>query len=520
MSDFANSADLDEELESLEVVDDGPEASDHRPDTADAYGEDPPEPVEDTRIDRVALRRQIEDYYLPTQLVDAILEMGGIPESSEVTLVGIGFIDIADYTYLSQFLSPQENQDVLNGLYTAFTGVLKRHGGYLNKLEGDSLMFHYGGNIDPRVRNMDDAEAKRYIAKELFYTCVEMQRVCALFNQANERFLVEGVSEEARDSLRRAFNIISTLRNTFELARNINALFQIRIRIGANIGKVTIGNFGPDGAKQWDVIGTAVIDAKRMESTAPVGGLRISGELYQALVETRVAEEYYTRFLREARLLRSYYRDITMEELFRFSEVEIKEKRGALFQTYSVQVTPNLPESIAKQVVDLINIGPAGADRVIDLLKYYRGNPYVINAIEDAFTQIGVVLRKRYILSTMYPLQFEAIERQFDGNVDAITEHVEAHFTLFALLEKLGRFQDIVKQPDSRGGADTEFVDYDRYMSAAETRIRAAYAESRKTMVQRAYFFNVVFPLVFASIRSSIIEYQIGAEELETLAGA
>ncbi|MFW5689541.1 MAG: adenylate/guanylate cyclase domain-containing protein, partial [Spirochaetota bacterium] len=265
----------------------------------------------DMHVDPQELRDEIQNYYLPTQLVDAIMEMGGIPTQSEVMLVGVGFIDIADYTYLSQFLSPQENQDVLNGLYTAFAGVLKRHGGYLNKIEGDSLMFHYGGNIDRRVKGMSDHEAENYISKELFHTCVEMQRVCALFNQANEKFLLEGASEDAQHALKKAFDIISTLRQSFELAKTINALFQIRIRIGANIGKVTIGNFGPDGAKQWDVVGTAVIDAKRMESTAPIGGLRISKALYDKLVENRVAEEYYDRFLREAMALGSYYRDIT-----------------------------------------------------------------------------------------------------------------------------------------------------------------------------------------------------------------
>ena len=46
---------------------------------------------------------------------------------------------------------------------------------------------------------------------------------------------------------------------------------------------MTVGNFGPEGAKQWDVIGVPVIKAKRMESTAPVGGYRISEELFEIL---------------------------------------------------------------------------------------------------------------------------------------------------------------------------------------------------------------------------------------------
>ena len=302
-----------------------------------------------------------------------------------------------------------------------------------------------------------------------------------------------------------------------ELAKTINAVFQIRIRIGANIGHVTIGNFGPDGAKQWDVVGNAVIDAKRMESTAPIGGLRISKELYDKLVETRVADEYYRRFLREALVLGSYYRDITRDDLFKYSEVLLKDKRGATFETYSVQVTPNLPESIAQQVSDLLAMGPSAVGRILKLLEYYRGNPYVINAIEDSFRDAGVVLRKHYMLETMYPLQLQAIHRQFDGNIEKITEHVDTHFSLYQILDRLGRFQDIVKQRTAGEDGSDEFTTYEAYMSEREHEIRAQYEASRKQMVQRAYFFNVVFPLVFESIRSSILEYQLEPEELETL---
>jgi len=442
-------------------------------------------------------------------------------DASEVSLVGVAFLDIADYTYLSQFLSPQENQDVLNGLYTAFAGVLNRHGGYLNKIEGDSLMFHYGGSIDPNVRGLSEAQAERYIARELFNSCVEMQRVSAQFNGANEGFLSQGVSSDARESLRKAFEIVSNLRSS-ELARSMAAVFQIRIRIGANIGRVTIGNFGPDGAKQVDVIGTAVIDAKRMESTAPVGGLRISETLYNTLVETHVAQEYFARFRREAEIYNSYYKSISQDELYKFSEVLLKDKRGATFRTYSVQVTPNLPESVADQVKSLIDMGASGAERVIKLIQYYRGNQYVMNAIEDTFRDrsINIVLRKRFILETMYPLQFKALEQQFDGNVAQIAEHVDQHFSLYELLDKLGRFQDIVKEKADWESIEADFSDYESYMGARERDIRGRYEVSKKHMIQRAYFFNVVFPLVFESIRSSILEYQQVPEELEMLSGA
>ena len=113
--------------------------------------------------------------------MDAIVDAGGIHTKSKETKIAIGFLDISHYTFLSQFLSPPENQTVLNGLYSAFHWVLKKHGGYLNKIEGDSLMFHYGGPIDPHVKDLDEDEAEKRNARELFYTCVELQRISSLF---------------------------------------------------------------------------------------------------------------------------------------------------------------------------------------------------------------------------------------------------------------------------------------------------------------------------------------------------
>ena len=175
----------------------------------------------------IHFRKELEEYFLPKQLVDAVFDLGEIPKSSEETIIGIGFIDIADYTFLSKFLSPMENQSVLNGLYTAFNWVLKRHGGYLNKIEGDSIMFHFGGLLDPKVRGLNEKEVTQYIARELFYTCVEMQRVCGLFNQANDKFIYGDVDLTTRDTLQRAFDIISTLRNNLELSSAMNALLKI-----------------------------------------------------------------------------------------------------------------------------------------------------------------------------------------------------------------------------------------------------------------------------------------------------
>lgn len=466
------------------------------------------------------LRSQIEEFYLPRQLVDAILDVGGIPRESEEAEIGIGFIDIANYTFLSKFLTPKENQEVLNGLYTAFNSVLRRHGGYLNKIEGDSLMFHYGGVIDSYARktpNRDDI--RLYIARELFYTCVEMQRVSVHFNNADARFLDDSASATDRRALEHAFEIMKRLRSDDAVSNPLSAMFQIRIRVGANLGEVTIGNFGPEGARQWDVIGMPVIDAKRMESTAPIGGLRISKRYYEILDTHGIADEYYRRFKREAEVLGSRYAKMSKEELFAIRTVIVHEKSNANYDTCSIQVNPSLPEQIASQVAALLEHNRYGAEQIVDLIRYYRGNRYAIEAIEDVLKQKGVLIRKTDAYELMYPKRFSRMVEDA-GNDRAVLERDLAESTrLFDLLNKLGHYQDIINRPSNDTVEQVPYSSYDDYLRLSRDKRVQLYEAMKIEMAQRAYFHNVVFPMVFASIFAAILEYQTGEEDLELLTG-
>ncbi len=470
---------------------------------------------ESQRADReVKLRKDIEDYYLPKQLVDAILENGEIPKNSVEMIVGIGFIDIADYTYLSKFLSPKENQIILNGLYAAFNWVLKRHGGYLNKIEGDSIMFHFGGLIDPKIKGLSVDEQSNYISKELFYTCIEMQRVCFLFNEANDKFLYGNDDDETIDAVQNAYSIIGMLRTSAELSSSINALFQIRIRVGANIGEVTMGNFGPTGAKHWDVVGVPVIKAKRMEATAPVGGFRISEEMYRILEKTGVVDSYYDRFRREAQALFGCYKDIKKEELFSFGKVLLKDKKNAEFATYSIQVNPGLPEAIARQVDLLLEKGREGVDRIIQLLQYYRGNKFVINSVESVFTKKAVELRKADILKLIMPKKFARFVEAAGGEEDKARPRIEEEYSLFRLFERLGEMQDKIKSEPLLEVDTSIFTDYASYMKRKTLQVKEIYKLKGKYVTQRTYFFNYIYPMVFDSIKASVYEYQARFEEL------
>ncbi len=448
------------------------------------------------------LMQSIEEFYLPKHLVKAIYDIGHIPAHSREGEVGVGFIDIADYTHLSKFLSPKENQTLLNGLYTAFQIVLDRHGGFLNKIEGDSMMFHFDGIIDKRLWDLDHERRVYFIARELFYTCVEMQRVCIRFNHADDAFLAEDASEEAKQALTEAFEIIKALRSKDDISSTLFAFFQIRIRIGANIGEVTIGNFGPGGSKHWDIIGLPVINAKRMESTAPIGGLRISSEFFEILKKSGIADEYFKEFRDEAKRLGCVYQDIRWDDLFRFREVVLHEKHNASYETYSVQVYPTLPESIARQAEELINHGKQGAREIVEFFRYYRGNQYVIDYLERTLESRGVKFRKDDILTMISP------------KIASAKRETGIRLKLFKILSYMDEYLDYVQAiPD--GASDADFSDYDGYMGRKRSSTLDFYEKRKNMILQKTYFVEVVVRLVYSSIEASILECQLTHMRLE-----
>jgi class 3 adenylate cyclase len=402
-------------------------------------------------------------------------------------------------------------------LYSAFHWVLRKHGGYLNKIEGDSLMFHYGGPIDPLVKDMDEDDAVKFMARELFYTCVELQRVSSLFNSTNTNYLKKISNRSTVDAILEAYRILGELRQGYASA-SFNALFQIRIRVGASLGKVLIGNFGPEGAKQWDVIGMPVIEAKRMESSAPIGGLRITSDFFNILNDNGITTEYHRRIKREAKALGSVYKDIAFEELFQKAVVFLKDKKNAEFETYSIQVNPSLPESIRGQSKLLLTRGDTGADDIVNFIKYYRGNHFVINQLEALFSSVKIHIRKDSLYRIMLPDRYKSMLMKHDGNTISLRNQIAGEYKLFDLLGLLGKLQDSVKGRSFPEAEKQEgFSGYDRWMAEMRAGVHRSYNMNKGITHQAYYFYNVIFPMFFANIKAAILEYQYMIEQVGDL---
>lgn len=467
--------------------------------------------LQDSKLNSIKgdLQTRVAGYYLNKQLEQALFLHGEIPSEPEIRTIGIGFVDIVEYSYIASWLSPKENQLFLNGLYTAFHTVLKKRGGYLNKISGDSLMFHFGGNIDPATKRMKRKEAEAYIARELLNTCIDIQKTCRLFNDADEDFLKTSTEGAAREAIKNAFMIIRNLRENLSMVSGINAMFQVRVRIGACLGEVCIGNFGPEDARQWDVIGEPVIVARRMESTAPIDGLRISQTLFKALNDNGITDEYYHDFIKQAKNSGSCYQKISKEELFKQKKVILQDKNNVDFISYAVQTNPILPESIRAQVGMLLEKSEDGADTIADILKYHRGNRHVLFAVESLFRESKIKIKKVILLIKLYPLKYKQLLEQMKGNLKALERYVDKKVSLFSLFALLDKYQDTTRLGSGSEVNTQDFEKYDDYIRKAELNLQLSYQDKQKVRERHNYIIEVLFPLFHMHLKAGILEYQI-----------
>ena len=69
-------------------------------------------------------------------------------------------------------------------------------------------------------------------------------------------------------------------------------------------------------------------------------------------------------------------------------------------------------------------------------------------------------------------------------------------------------YQDEVNALETFREFQPEFKNYDQYIEQETRILKRLYQLRQRADMQRMYFYNVVYPLVFRAIRTSILEYQ------------
>ena len=159
--------------------------------------------------------------YVQKEYVDTIAEdpkqlrLGG--QQKELTVL---FSDMANFTSISETLSPQELSTFLNEYLTDMTRILFEHGGTLDKFIGDAVMAFWGAPIDQPDHALRACR-------------------CALAMQAH-------LAQKADEWNKRGYPPVS-------------------VRIGINTGPMIVGNMGSRDRFNYTVLGDAVNLGARLE---------------------------------------------------------------------------------------------------------------------------------------------------------------------------------------------------------------------------------------------------------------
>lgn len=159
--------------------------------------------------------------YLPANLVRDMADNGiRLIEQSRRQVVAVLFIDIRDFTGMSENMDPGAVTDLLTEFRRRMTRVVLSHGGTLDKFIGDAVMVEFG--------------------------------------------VPEPGNSDARDALLCGVDILRALRS-WNMERVSRGLPPVEAGIGVHYGEVVAGALGDETRLEYTVIGDTVNTAERIE---------------------------------------------------------------------------------------------------------------------------------------------------------------------------------------------------------------------------------------------------------------
>ena len=170
-----------------------------------------------------------------------VLQLGG-----EVVEASVLFVDIVEYTRMSESMSPDEVARMLNQYLSIFTSCARIYRGTVDKFIGDAAMIVFGApraDKDHRLQAMSCANAIRLVASRI-----------------NEK-------------------------------RENKGLNQINLRVGVNSGLMQAGILGSEYRMEYTVVGDAVNLASRLCDAAQPGEALVSESVYNNGFYTEVKAE-------------------------------------------------------------------------------------------------------------------------------------------------------------------------------------------------------------------------------------
>jgi class 3 adenylate cyclase/CHASE2 domain-containing sensor protein len=145
--------------------------------------------------------------------------------------VAVMFVDIRNYSTLSEQLDPHQTVWMLNTLLGAITDVIRSHDGFVDKYLGDGLLACFGGPVR--------------------------------------------TDKPAQDAVAAALEMLVVLHRDVNPKLAAVSLPELRIGIGLHYGPVVMGNIGSESRMDFTVVGDSVNVAARVESCTKEQGWAI-----------------------------------------------------------------------------------------------------------------------------------------------------------------------------------------------------------------------------------------------------
>jgi adenylate cyclase len=187
--------------------------------------------------------------YLAASVVDELIKhpellaLGG-----EERVVSVLFSDIADFSTISEGLTPTQLVELLNEYLTAMTDIVTAHRGIIDKFQGDQIMAEFGVPLPLEDHALRACHAALDMSREL--------------GRLRRKWAAEGRP-------------------------------QLYARIGINTGQVLVGNMGSRQITNYTVIGDHVNLASRLEGANKPYGTRlmVSESTWQVVHEHLIGRE-------------------------------------------------------------------------------------------------------------------------------------------------------------------------------------------------------------------------------------
>lgn len=192
--------------------------------------------------------RRLFTLYLSPTLVGRMVESNTLPElGGEMREITVWFSDLANFTALSEGLSPSELVALMNRYFSEITDIIEAHGGFVDKYIGDAVVAVFGAPLD------DQFHAGHAVAAALT-AAARLEEMNAAGEFGGRRIVT---------------------------------------RTGINTGQALVGNVGSTRRFNYTVMGDTVNLASRLEGANKAVGttLLVSGDTAAYLPDSMVLRE-------------------------------------------------------------------------------------------------------------------------------------------------------------------------------------------------------------------------------------